>query len=208
MTRRRRITLLAAAAVLLVLVVAVLLWWSRRPAPTSGTDAAGGPRTDGEELRLAVDLYYPGEGTLLRRERRELAVTDDPEAQLLTLARAVVAGPATPSLLAPLPGGVSVRAVQLTADGVVFVDLVTEDGSAPPPSGSTEELLRVYSLVNTLLLNVAEARSAVLLWNGAQPETLSGHLDLTRPLVPDTSLVADGPPIEADGAGGGGSSER
>lgn len=208
MTRRRRIALLATAAVLLVLVAALLFWWSRRPAPGSGTGAASRPRTEGEELRLAVDLYYPGEGTELRRERRELAVADDPEAQLLTLARAVVAGPVTPSLVAPLPAGVSVRAVQLTAEGVVFVDLVTAGGEGPPASGSTEELLRVYSLVNTLLLNVAEARSAVLLWNGVQPETLSGHLDLTRPLPPDTSLVADAPPFEAEGTAAGATAER
>lgn len=207
MTRRRRIALLAAAAVLLVLVAVLLFWWSRRPALTPGSDAAT-PRTEGEELRLAVDLYYPGEGTELYRERRELAVADDPEAQLLTLARAVVAGPVTPSLLAPLPAMVSVRAVQLTADGVVYVDLVTADGDGPPASGSTEELLRVYSLVNTLLLNVAEARSAVLLWNGVQPETLSGHLDLTRPLVPDTSLAADAPPLEAEGRAVGATAER
>ena len=73
-------------------------------------------------------------------------------------------------------------------------DLVSEDGSPPPAGGSTEERLRVYSLVNTLVLNVAEAKSAVLLWNGAQPATLSGHLDLSRPLLPDPSVVAPSRP--------------
>ena len=83
---------------------------------------------------------------------------------------------------------------------MVYVDLVSEDGGPPPQGGSTEERLRVYSLVNTLVLNVAEARSAVLLWNGTQPATFSGHLDLSRPLLPDPSLVTPNrPPPEQEG---------
>jgi hypothetical protein len=39
-------------------------------------------------------------------------------------------------------------------------------------------------------LNIPEARRVILLWNGVQPQTLCGHLDLTRPLLPDTGLVA------------------
>lgn len=201
MTRRWRIA--AAAAVALLVLVMALWLWSRRPTPTGAPDADEGPAGGGEELRLAVDLYYPGDGMTLRRERRELAVADDAETQLLALARAVVAGPATPALAAPWPAGVSVRSVRLVDDGVVYVDLVTEDGSAPPRAGSTEELLRVYSLVDTLVLNVAEARSVVLLWNGVQPLTLAGHLDLSRPLVADTSLIAEVPD-----RGGGGTAAR
>jgi len=30
----------------------------------------------------------------------------------------------------------------------------------------------------------------VLLWNGTQRVTFSGHLDTSRPLVPDRSLLA------------------
>lgn len=189
MSGRRR-WIAGAAAVAVLAAVALALWWSGR----SGEPAAGGGGTattrDGDELALSVDLYFPGDGLLLRREHRELAPAADPREQLLALARAVLAGPSTPSLHAPLPDGVDVRSLYLSPQGVVYLDLGGEEGAPPPRGGTTAERLRVYSLVNSLLLNVGEARSAVLLWNGEQPQTLSGHLDLTRPLLPDPSLVA------------------
>lgn len=176
---------LAAGALLAVATLLPL-------AGCGGGDDGGVPdgAAAGRELSLAVDLYFPGDGTSLVPERRELAVSDDPEAQLRALAEAVLAGPETPALHRPMPEGVELRAVYLTPSGVVYLDLASPDEGEPPAGGSDQERLRVYSLVNTLLLNVAEADRAVVLWNGVQRETFSGHLDLSRPLVPDTSLVA------------------
>jgi hypothetical protein len=37
---------------------------------------------------------------------------------------------------------------------------------------------------------VPQASRVVLLWNGIQRESFSGHLDLSRPLTPDRSLVS------------------
>jgi len=190
----RRALLAAAAAVALALVVAVSWWWLRQPGGEEGGASPGGG-APGDEMRLAVELYFPGLGTTLEREGRELAVDDEPERQLAALATALADGPSRPGMVAPLPPGVSVRGVSLGESGVVYLDLVSEDGSPPPSGGSNEELLRVYSLVNTLVLNVAEARSVVVLWNGAQPLTFSGHLDLSRPLLPDPSLVAAERPV-------------
>jgi hypothetical protein len=166
MSRNRRLALVAAGVV--VVVALLVLWWWHRPAGsdgTAGTDSGGADPA----LSLAVDLYFPGSAYTLVRERRELAVSQNPQAQL------------------------EVRLVYLAPDGIVYVDLASPEGAAPPPSGTTEERLRVYSLVNTLLLNVAEARGAVLLWNGVQRPTFSGHLDLTHPLLPDPSLVSPEP---------------
>lgn len=190
MSRRPRLAPVLAGVVLVVVLVAAAWWWfgrSTSPAVEAGGSAA---TAGGDGLRLAVELYFPGPRTSLGRERRELAVTDDPRQQLRALGRALMDGPSNPSLFPPMPPGVTLRAVSLGDGGVVYVDLVSEDGSPPPAGGTTEERLRVYSLVNSLVLNVAEARSAVLLWNGSQPETFMGHLDLSRPLVPDPSLVA------------------
>lgn len=188
--RRERLIPVAAGIVVVLVLAAALWWWLGRSSAPRQTREGAPTAPEGEELEMAVELYFPGLGTTLGRERRDLAVADDPQQQLKALATALVEGPSAPALVAPLPAGVSVRGVSLGADGIVYVDLVSEDGSPPPAGGTTEERLRVYSLVNTLVLNVAEARSAVLLWNGSQPQTFSGHLNLSRPLVPDTSLVA------------------
>lgn len=182
MTRRRR-----RAAPLLAALLALLAL----PLTACGPGGGDGGGTDSAaELSLPVDLYFPGDGTRLVPERRELEVPDDPQAQLRALAEAVLAGPATPALHRPLPEGVELAALYLTPSGVVYVDLASPDEGEPPAGGTNQEQLTVYSLVNSLLLNVGEAKSAVLLWNGVQRPTFSGHLDLSRPLLADPSLVA------------------
>jgi hypothetical protein len=181
---RSRLALAAAGALVAFALIAAGWWWSRRDA---GLETAGGG--DGPTLDLAVTLYFPTQGTTLAGETRGLAVPDDPERQLLALAHALLAGPESPILAPPLPPGVEVRSVHLDDAGVAFVDLVAPEGAPPPPGGSTEELLRVYSLVNTLALNVAAVEGVVLLWNGEQLVTWSGHLDTSRPLAADPSLI-------------------
>jgi hypothetical protein len=171
---RSRLALAAAGALVAFALIAAGWWWSRRDA---AVEAVGGD--DGPTLDLAVTLYFPTQGTTLAGETRGLAVPDDPERQLLALAHALLAGPESPILAAPLPPGVVVRSIHLDAP----------EGAPPPPGGSTEELLRVYSLVNTLSLNVAAVEGVVLLWNGEQLVTWSGHLDTSRPLAADPSLI-------------------
>ncbi|HEX2162411.1 MAG TPA: GerMN domain-containing protein, partial [Thermoanaerobaculia bacterium] len=167
------------------LVAALWWWWQRRDAAP-----AAAPGADAPTLDLAVTLYFPGPGTALAAETRELAVPEDAERQLVALAHALLAGPESPRLAAPLPPGVEVRSIHLGDEGIAYVDLVAPEGQAPPAGGSTEELLRVYSLVNTLALNVSAVEAVVLLWNGEQRATWSGHLDTSRPLAADPSLVA------------------
>jgi Sporulation and spore germination len=100
------------------------------------------------------------------------------------------AGRSPSGLVRPFPPEVKLGSVQLSEDGTAFIDLRWPDHDDPPESGSTEEIQRVYSLVNSLTLNVPQVTRVVLLWNGTQRITFSGHLDTSRPLLPDRSLVA------------------
>ena len=104
-------------------------------------------------------------------------------------------------LLPALPTGVRLLAVELL-DGVAYVDLTTVEvdsgtGEAAatgrrspvvlerPAMGLTEELLAVYSLVNSLTANNLGVDRVVLMWNGEQRSTFAGHVDTTRPLMAD-----------------------
>ena len=111
----RRTLVATAAAVALLAVAVAAWWWLRQPAGEDG--AAPGTGASGGELRLAVELYFPGSGTTLERERRELDVADDPEQQLAALARALADGPTRPGLEPPLPPGAGVRGVSLGEGG-------------------------------------------------------------------------------------------
>ena len=185
MTRRGAALALVAALALL----AAALFWLRRSRPSP----AGAPRTAAAAPHPAesVDLYFAGAPGLLYRERRELMLPADERGRLRAAVEAWLAGPRRPGLEAPLPAGVEVAELVLGPDGVVFVDLRSADG--PPPLGSTRERLLVYGLVHTVLGNSASARRVVLLWNGSQPRSFAGHLDLSRPLGPAPELVAESP---------------
>ena len=74
----------------------------------------------------------------------------------------------------------SVNAVFVDEQGHAFVDLI-----APPEplEGSHIELMLVYGVVDSVLLNCPELRAVQILFGGAEVPTLTGHLDLSRPLV-------------------------
>lgn len=160
------------------------------------TPQAGGgetPTPPAVERRLPVDLYFPGADGRLHPERRELLASDRPEEQVRTLLAALLAGPEEDGNLpvfAESYGEVEVAAVLFGRDGVVLVDLHGPDGAPPPGGGSRQEIVTVYSLVNSIALNVGAARRVALLWNGNQRPSFAGHVDTSRPLAPDAGLVA------------------
>jgi spore germination protein GerM len=199
MSRRAAGWVLAAA---LLLVVGGLAWWWQagrgggRGARRGTAEGAAAAPTE----RHAFDLYFPAAGGGLRGERRELQVSESPKDRIRKVLAALLAGPAVAAaaaspagpagLVRPFPPEVKLGSVELSADGTAFVDLRWPEHEDPPESGSTEEIQRVYSLVDSLALNVPQVNRVVLLWNGTQRITFSGHLDTSRPLLPDRTLLA------------------
>lgn len=183
-----------AAAAALAGTVAALTALATLACGGGGGDG-GGPQPTGAAasappVMLAVEIYFPANDGLLHPERREVTVSDDAEAQIRAVVAELLAGPRTPGLVRPFPEGVDLAEVHLGADGVAFVDLASPAGDDPPAGGSALEMQSVYSVVDTVALNVAGARRVVLLWNGRQRESFAGHLDTSRPLAPAPGLVA------------------
>jgi hypothetical protein len=143
----------------------------------------------GPTEQATVSLLFPGPDGKLHAESRELAVPLGADARVAAVIAALLAGPKTAGLVAPLPEGVAVADAFVDGDGVAYLDLAAKDQPAPPPAGSDLELLRVYSLVDTVIANEPRARSVVLLWNGVQRPTFSGHVDTASPLLEDRTWI-------------------
>lgn len=158
------------------------------PNTAGGTapNAAGG--TAGETVDLT--LYFPGADGRLYAERREAQVSPGAAARARAALEGLLAGPRSEGLRAPLPAGVEIGSLVLLTDGTVIVDLRSAEREQPPSSGSLAERTTVYSLVDTVLMNAEGSRRVTLLWNGVQRESFAGHLDTTRPLAADTSILA------------------
>lgn len=196
MNRRLARAAVAGAAVLVVLTLLLLSGrdsGDARPGagsdqPASGGDPFADPIDDIETVEVV--LYFPGAGSRLYSEPREVAASDDSRALAATLVRALIAGPGNDLLTPILAPDTAVGSVLISGEGVAYVDLRSPARPTPPVTGSTQELLTIQSLVQTLVTNVAEIEAIVLLWNGRQPRTFGGHVDTTRPLVPDPELLA------------------
>ena len=189
MTRSREFPFAAVVAAIaaIILVGGGILLWKKRPASEDGpspTPAATVRAETGEP----ASLYFPATSGMLEVELRAAPVLD-PADRRRWLAEQLVAGPEGPNLRPAFPAETQVASVFEAPDGTVYVDFTLPENTGG--MGSTEELLTLYSVVNTLLLDDPTAKRAVLLINGRQRETLAGHLDTTRPLYPRPNLIRE-----------------
>ena len=73
---------------------------------------------------------------------------------------------------------------------MAYVDL-SKEAASPAGRGSDDELITVYSVVNSLTSNFPSAVKRVqIVIEDRQVPTLAGHVDLTRPLGPDLTYLA------------------
>ena len=143
----------------------------------------------GRPATRTVTLFFAAEDDdLLHKETREILAgpteADEAERALAELVRGSEAG-----LLSPLPPQTRVRQVFIAKDGLATVDL-SRDVAEGFTYGSTSELAAVYAVVDTLVYNFKSVKKVVLTVEGAERETLGGHVDLTRAFLPDYGLVA------------------
>jgi len=136
-----------------------------------------------------VTLFFLSDADdLLHPESRDIvagpSVADEAERALAELVKG-----STNGLVSPLPAETRIRQVFITKDGVAHVDFSREitDKFA---YGSSSELSVVYAVVNTLAFNFKSIKKVAILVEGAEKETLGGHIDLTQPFLPDYSIVA------------------
>jgi hypothetical protein len=137
----------------------------------------------------AVNLFYEAPDMLLVPERRNVALPENPAGAIPVVVRELLKGPANAAVPPLLPADTVLRGAYLLPDGTALVDLGGPTLTNGWPVGSHQELMAVYSVVQTVTANFGEAKRVRVLLNGAPAETLGGHIALTRSLVPAPSLV-------------------
>ena len=201
MTPRRANVLTAAGLLLLLGLVAVTApRWAhllRREAPEQ-EGATAAPAGGGEEeaarveRQINVKLFFqaadrPG----LSIEERSVSFSTDLAGQVKAVVEELVRGSRT-GLLPTLAPDTRVLEVFVSARGVAYVDL-SKEARVVAPGGSESELITVYSIVNSLTVNFPALKRVQILVDDKPAATLAGHVDLTRPLPPDMTLLAASP---------------
>lgn len=175
------------------LVVAISAgWWIAKQlvaTPVPPPIVAPAPESAGQEPdKRTVHLYFGDlKGRYLMAEQRVITKPADDIALARSLLTMLIEGPKT-GAVRTLPVGARLRAVHMTGAGTAFVDF--EEGTlAGHPGGVGSELLSIYSVVNTLVLNVEKIRTVKFLIGGREAATLVDHVDLREPFEVDMLWV-------------------
>jgi hypothetical protein len=133
-------------------------------------------------------LFFPNKDRVrLGRDERRLSADGSTTDRVRIVTAAVLAAP--PSGLAPVsPPGLLLRQVFVDGTGTAFVDLAFEKKSTGG-LGASEERLALWAIVNSICFNFPEIKEVKILVGGDEARTLFGHVDISRPLLPDDHLV-------------------
>ena len=181
-------------AVLVIALAILALWWSQRDEPGDPARVVTPQVPELEDDEMLADLYFPGQGGRLFVEQRALPALEVVEDRLTSLVESFLLGPEAEDLYPAFPPEVVLGHVMVTDEGVAFIDLTVTGQNTNLPWGSRQEMLAVYGLVDTVLLNLPEIQGVILMRNGEQRPTFGGHLDTTRLLLANQDLVAERTP--------------
>lgn len=134
------------------------------------------PQDEAQDLRI----YFGAKGkdfltSELRRVRKRNMLT----AQAKQIIETLLEGPVTGTMYQLLPDNAKLRGLFFDA-GMFIVDMSKEFAEIAK-LGPTEEILAVYSLVNSLTELDPRARVKFLI-NGSEPAGEEGHIDMSMPL--------------------------
>ena len=178
---------IAAAAATLVVVVLFSFFMksgaTREEMPAPSKAAAPFNRIEEESFFL---YFAERDGRFLTSEERMVSTTKDPWQLSKKIIAALISGPERGNART-LPATTRLRAIYITPPKLAVVDFSRE--LRGEPKGAAAELLTVYSVVNSLAVNISEIDAVRILIEGEPVETLSGHIDISEPLKPDMLLV-------------------
>ena len=138
-----------------------------------------------EAKALKVNVYYPNnDGTSLVAVSR--IVNTEKDDKYTAALKSLLTGTKEKGQTNIIPKKTNLHKVTV-ADGVATVDF-SKELSQKSSGGSTGEEMLVGSIVNTLT-EFPEVKKVQILIDGMHVETLSGHMDLSEPLVRMTELL-------------------
>lgn len=149
------------------------------------------PPQQSSEGRRSVTLFFAANGVQLVRETRGIDPCDDDNACLKSVLDELLNGPVG-EYDETVPEGTLVNSIRIEGNQATIE--FNRAFSEAMLSGSSAEMLAVYSVVNTVAVNFPRIERVKLNVDGDKGAILP-HLDLSDPLQPDYSLELNPAPL-------------
>lgn len=164
---------------------------TRSPAAQPKYTVSDRPLYASTENRRVVTVFFPAtDGLHLVATEREIYATSSVSAQMKQLVVELIKGPSESDqsgIVKALPEATRLREIYIHRD-TAYVDF-TKEVVDQLEGGSHAELLTVYSVVDSVIHNFPEITRVKILVDGADVDSLGGHLDLSLPLLKDMGFV-------------------
>ena len=134
--------------------------------------------------RSVVLVYPEWDATGYVTEERQIISRDRAGEDLLNLMRQLCEGPHISGSVSPFPKGTIANAAFVNREDESAVLDFSQELVTGHPGGSAAEAATLTSILRTVALNFPEIRSCIILVDGAQVETLAGHLNLGKSFDP------------------------
>jgi len=177
-----------AVVVLVLLGFAVKLLQEFISTPEEAPSIVQPPPPPPEPKEREVKLFFAdNDASSLLPEKRFIRLGSGVRADAVALMEELIKGPQLEGLSPTIPADTRLLDAFNMAD-VLVLDF-SQELQANHSGGSAGELTTVYSIVNTMTQNLRGIKKVQILIEGQEVDSLAGHLDLTRPLVPDTKWM-------------------
>ena len=138
--------------------------------------------------KVRTHLYFlDSDHRFLKAEERTLVQQDGVVERARSMVYALIDGPRG-GLLPTVPAETRLLALYVAENGIGYVDF-DRAISEKHPGGSLSELFTIFSIVNTLALNIPEIEAVKILIDGREAETLAGHIDIRFPFRPNILMI-------------------
>ena len=138
------------------------------------------------ERKEVVLFFSDANERFLVQEKRLIPKGKNTIAQAEEIVRALVEGPKMGSIRT-IPAGARLLALRV-ADGTAVLNF-DNPFIEQHPGGTASEAATVYSLANTLALNLPEIKRIRIQVSGRDVTTIKGHIDLREPITPSRDIV-------------------
>ncbi len=130
-----------------------------------------------EDLFEGFVYYADKEKTALKSVNFRLPSTLDSNKLGQEIIKMLIQGPSQTFLEPTWPKDVKLNSLFITDDGKAYIDLNLEKAMLENMD-TQSELLAIYSMVNSLTVNIPKINEVKILINGKDAFTLAGHIDL------------------------------